>query len=327
MAPRPVETSKKRIVGHTGLRANDVLLGRGSGPSQYEGNRRFRGVVWNAFQEYLQGEQARHFHRGEKLERSFPTSLSTSTKSRLCSIVREKISLMHGRFLRKVTSASVGATTDFDPSIICVSHNEYSKNKDGKKTFVKTYYKIVDEKQVLNKIKQALRFLLEQKLGRKEHADVAKMAEATTSGDENSGGQSFASAVTPVGILSQGQTGQVRAPAFPNDNLGRLFSACQALPSSPVLAPIAWHDTTSFDVLTSTHLMLLLQQRRQQQNPENERTLGLLQFLRTGENTGSCLHSSNAGNATRQQQALALSMAMSRSGFSGYGVIPSEFPL
>jgi hypothetical protein len=172
MAPRPVETTKERIVGDTGLRANDVLLGRGSGPSQYEGNRRFRDVVWNAIQDYLQGEQARHFHRGEKLEKSFPTSLSTTTKSRLCSIVREKIARIHGRFLRKVTSASVGATTDFDPSMICVTHNEYSKNKDGKKILVKTYYKIVDEKQVLNKIKQTLRFLLDQKLGRKEHSDA-----------------------------------------------------------------------------------------------------------------------------------------------------------
>jgi hypothetical protein len=176
MAPRPVEKTKKSTVADTSLRANDVLFGRGSGPNQYEGNRRFRSVVWETFQDYLQGEQARHFRQGKMLDSSFPTSLSAGTKSRLCRIVREKITRMHGRFLQKVTSAEAMPHAYYN--LICVTQSGECENEDGKGPCRDTYYKIVDERQVLDKIKQTLRFLLDQKFGRKESSDIVRVTGA-----------------------------------------------------------------------------------------------------------------------------------------------------
>jgi hypothetical protein len=99
MAPRPVETIKKKAIADTGLRANDVLLGRGSGPSPYECNRHFR--------------KAKHFDGGAKLDRPVPKSLDTDIESRLCRIVQEKITRMDGRFLQKVASAEDTTHTEY----------------------------------------------------------------------------------------------------------------------------------------------------------------------------------------------------------------------
>jgi hypothetical protein len=284
------------IVADAGLRANDVLLGRGSGPSQYEGNKRFRAVVWETFQNVLHEEQARHNRRGDKLsvDTSFPTTLGTYAKARLCRIVRDKIIRNHGRFLQRVTSGSTAATTDSDNSLICVIYNEGSKNKDGKRPYLKTYYKTVDERQVLNKIKQTLRFLLDREFGRTERSCVG----AATAGDDSLGGPLFTSAALC-------QTGQDIRLAL--SNVARLVSPRQALPLPPPhLVQYARNDATALDRITSVQGMLILQERQKQRRQENERALRVLQLLRTGGDAGIALYQ-HAG-----------STASSRGGFSGY---------
>jgi hypothetical protein len=270
MAPRPVETIKKKAIADIGLRANDVLFGRGSGPSQYEGNRRFRCVVWETLQDYIQGEQAKHFHRNEKLDSSLPTSLSTGIKSRLCRIVHQKITRMDGRFLQKVTSAE--DMTKAENRLICVTHNE-----DGKEPYGSTYYKVVNKKKVLEKIRQTLRFLLDQKFGRKERSDCVKVTEAITVGVESSGVPSSASAIIPAGILSQHQNLQDTSLASPNDVVVRLQPECPAL--SPSSVAFARHNATTLDILTNTQMLLILHQRQQQRRQDIERVLCLLQVV------------------------------------------------
>ena len=70
----------------------------------------------------------------------------------LYRIVREKITHMHGRFLQKITS--VEAMRLADQNLICVTQSEGRKKKDGERPSHKTYYKIVDERQALVKVKQ-----------------------------------------------------------------------------------------------------------------------------------------------------------------------------
>jgi hypothetical protein len=314
MDPHPVETTKKNIVADTDCRVNDVLFGRGSGPSQHEGNRRFRGVVWETFQEYLQGEQERHWRRGEKLCSWFPPSLSRATKSRLCHIVREKVTKMKGRFLQKVTSLSAAATTDPNKNMTCAIHNEESNYEAEKTPYLKTYYRIADENKVLSKIKQTLRFLLDQKYGRKERSHSVRVSTVLTAGGGSSGKISFGSAV-PTGILHQGQTGQNMPSALPNDTVAGLLSECRALLPSPppplVVAPLQRYNATSLDMYISSQVFFILQQRQQQRRKENERTIALLQLLGTGGDAIKLLHGRNAGYASRQQQDLAVSMLLS----------------
>jgi hypothetical protein len=316
VSPRLVEPTKKKIVADTDCRPNDVLFGRGSGASQHEGNRRFRGIVWETFQAHLQGEQARHCCRGEKLDGSFPNSLCTTTKSRICHVVIEKISKMNGRFLQKVTSASTAATTD----------NEESNNEVGKESSLTTY-RIVDERQVLNKIKQTLRFLLDQKYGRNKRSHFVRGVTAATAGRGKSGETSFASPATPTGVLYQGQAVQDTALALPNDVVAQLLSKWQALPLPPsralphLLVPLQRRSVTSLDMDIPTQAMLILQQRQQRRRKEKERTLALLQSLGAGGDGVMALQDSNAGNASLQQRALAVSMALSHGGFLGYGDI------
>jgi hypothetical protein len=317
MAPRPAETTKKDTVADNCLRANDVLFGRGSGPSQYEGNRRFRSIVWETLQEYLQRQQAKNCGRGEAVYSGnlFPPTITTATKSGLCRIVREKITRMNGRFLQKVTGCSAARVKDADCCLVCVTHIEDSKNKDGKGPHLKTYFKIAEEKLVLNKIKQTLRFLLDQKFGRKEGADLLRVAGDSFVGDERSGGPILASAAMPVGILSQGQTYADALPALPNDNVARLLSAWQALPSPPLVIPLALHDATTLDMLTSAQILIILQQRQQQRRQENERAVALLQLLQSIGDRGMA---PTARYASLEQQVLAISMASSHGGLSGH---------
>jgi hypothetical protein len=313
-------------IEETDCRANDVLFGRGSGPSKHEGNRRFRGVVWETFQGYLQIERARHCSRGEMGNDVLPPSLSAATKSRLCQIIREKIAKMDGRFLQKVTSASVAATPDSDENMTCVTHNERGIKEVGNRHNLKTYYRIVDERQVLSKIKQTLRFLLEQKYGRKERSDVVRVAAAVTASRKYLGEPSYAStAVVPTGILHESQTWQDMPPVPPTDVLARLLLECPVLPQPPLMVvPLQQPHAASLNMDISSQLLLLLQQRQQQRRKENERALGLLQLLGPGRDAIMALHGRNAGNASRLHQALAVSMSLSHSGLSGCGGIISK---
>jgi hypothetical protein len=313
MAPRPVETTKKKIVEDKGLRAHDVLLGRGSGPSQYKGNVRFRCVVWETFQDYLQGEQARHYRGGGKQDSLLPASVNAATKARLCRLVREKVTRLQGRFLQKVTLCSA-ESTDADSCLICVHHNQ---DEHGKGPQVTTYYKIADEKLVLNKIKQTLRFLLDQKFGRKERSDVVRVTEASFVGVERSGGPMLASAAMPAGTLSQGHTGPHVPQVLPNDTIARLLSTChQPLPPPPVVIPHVRYDAITPGMLPPAQSYL---QQRQQQQRQQQEALGIL--LRSGGEADMNPNTSNAEYASLEQQILAVSMASACCGFSGYGGI------
>jgi hypothetical protein len=218
---------------------------------------------------------------------------------------------MNGRFLQKVTSLSAAATTDPNKNMTCAIHNEESNYEAEKEPYLKTYYRIADENKVLSKIKQTLRFLLDQKYGRK---DSVRVSTAVTAGGGSSGKISFGSAVS-TGILHQGQTGQNMPSALPNDTVARLLSEYRSLLPSPppplVVAPLQRYNATSLDMYISSQVLFILQQRQQQRRKENERTIALLQLLGTGGDAIKLLHGRNAGYASRQQLDLAVSMLLS----------------
>ncbi|KAG7345752.1 hypothetical protein IV203_033283 [Nitzschia inconspicua] len=68
---------------------------------------------------------------------------------------------MNGRFLQEVASADVV----IDDSLVCVTSG------NGRSSSCRTYYKVVKDYQVINKIKQAFRFLFNQMFGRKGHSE------------------------------------------------------------------------------------------------------------------------------------------------------------
>jgi hypothetical protein len=134
---------------------------------------------------------------------------------------------------------------------------------------------------------------------------------------------SFASAPMPAGIIYKSEIGRDMPLALPKDAMARLFSEYQTLPPPPLPppplpppgVPHARHYITTLDMHIRSQVMLILQQRLQQRREENKRALGLLQLLGIGGDAGMALQSRNAANGALQQQALAVSLALSHGGY------------
>jgi hypothetical protein len=107
----------------TDLKPDDVLLGRGIGPNEHQGNVKFREVVGSLRSEYLATNKRK-------------------AKDKIAHKTIKIIKARTGRFLRKLNAPA------------------------AKPVGAKDVYVIADEKAVVEKTKQALRFL-----GRKKHSD------------------------------------------------------------------------------------------------------------------------------------------------------------
>jgi hypothetical protein len=132
----------------SGLSDKDILMGRGSGPSQNKGNIWFRGVVWKTYQEYLKEETSQQ-------------PMDTSAKTRLSKLSLKKITDEGGRFLQKITKneAKIRKENQDDGGLVVVLHSDELVSNQHQISF----YVRVDEKQVLLKIKQTIRFLVDQR--------------------------------------------------------------------------------------------------------------------------------------------------------------------
>jgi hypothetical protein len=132
----------------SGLSDKDILMGRGSGPSQYKGNIWFRGVVWKTCEEYLKEETSQQ-------------PMDTSVKTRLSKLSFKKITDEGGRFLQKITKneAKILKDNQDDDGLVVVLHSDELVSNQHQTSF----YVRVDEKQVLLKIKQTIRFLVDQR--------------------------------------------------------------------------------------------------------------------------------------------------------------------
>jgi hypothetical protein len=161
------------------FRPNDVLLGRGSGPNRWKGNIRFREVVLNTFQDYLersvQEQQGRLPLPGVERPTTF-SSLDPFAKNQLARTVLRTIKGERGRFLQRMSKEEF--ERENVTSRTTIIHQEQEERKGGKKTSY--LYAEAGEKKALEKIKQTFRFLTDQKQARR----LSKVSEARRISDE-----------------------------------------------------------------------------------------------------------------------------------------------
>jgi hypothetical protein len=311
MAPRPVETTKMTVavekeastssspplfvcsVAEAGLRATDILMGRGSGPSQNEGNKRFRAVVWETYQEHAQEEQESKRRKGASVNPSAPVWMNAGTKARLCRVVKAKIARLNGRFLQRITSAADVK----DDSLVYITRQGVAKNPDGTTTATnrKIYFQIVDDRLVLDKIKQTFRFLMDQQFGKRPHSvpspgseDIKARPESGTeaSSRDLSSSTTFLPGPLHSNALSQSMNDKLktsqRSLASSEDILAR-FRLSQHQPFFPPapaasLLPPTHLGVLPLDMISSAQVFLRVQQQRRE---ENQRALALLQLMRS----------------------------------------------
>jgi hypothetical protein len=161
------------------LHENDVLLGRGTGPNTSVGNVRFREIVWETFQAHLSAKSSastsslKQNATDEKTEENAvphdeptckkdvdkegmtePLSFDSRTKNEVAFKVLSKFQQAgQGRFLRKLTKAETASVDD-----------EAKKHHQSDMVLLRTkngLYEEVSGKEVLEKIKQTLRFQIE----------------------------------------------------------------------------------------------------------------------------------------------------------------------
>jgi len=92
------------------LNLNDVLLGRGSGPAEYQGNQRFRSIV----------EQ----HKG-----AYNSATRNETKSCIAEELVEHIHFLGGRFLRLMDESVKTEDCDVEDGTWCEVENEVAVEK------------------------------------------------------------------------------------------------------------------------------------------------------------------------------------------------------
>jgi hypothetical protein len=137
----------------------DVLLGRGSGPCRHSGNIRFRAIVLEVYHDYMEEQKAKAMSFSGSVEAQ--TSLDRGSRSRLSKKIREKTVQAGCRFLQKVAVPPRSGTAYGDESITSELIAVRDKNNEGRVS----YYQPVKEKFIREKIKQALRFVVDQEVG------------------------------------------------------------------------------------------------------------------------------------------------------------------
>jgi hypothetical protein len=109
------------------LQSSDILMGRGSGPSNHPGNIRLRDLVWKTYQEHLSPESEH----------------PATTRTKVVNIVFNSIKAEKRRFLRKITKPK-------------------QQNQEIHLVSATTYCEVSD-KEALEKTKQTLRFQIERR--------------------------------------------------------------------------------------------------------------------------------------------------------------------
>jgi hypothetical protein len=180
-----------------GLRDDDVLTGRGSGPNQTVGNTRFRQVVFETYQEYLssltassseqpdgqQQEQQQQQQKGGDGGSGPPVgvarvTLDGTTKNMLSRQILAKIQARNGRFLRRICPEDyrnlsaeervrvvrVPAAAETDDAVVTVAAagNATSPAEPAATRRMNLYIELTP-KETLEKVKQSLRFQVERK--------------------------------------------------------------------------------------------------------------------------------------------------------------------
>ena len=142
----------------------DILLGRGSGPCRNPGNIRFRALVLETYNEHLAEQRAK-----ERAKKSASTAvdpmLNRSSRAQLVKLIREKTRELGCRFLQKVASPP-GSDPPTKPTqekfkgdgALVAIRDPHNKTRV-------TYFQHVEEKHIREKIKQALRFIIETENG------------------------------------------------------------------------------------------------------------------------------------------------------------------
>jgi hypothetical protein len=161
--------SLKVPVDKGGLRAADVLMGRGTGPSQSHGNIRFRALVTETHASYLREEGGRSDLRSP----SYPPvtascGMDAAAKKKVAYRVLCKIRAEKGRFLQRLTRQDAdhicSGSLDEVPAIVidCASNDRQHED----------LYMEISDRKAIDKIKLTLRFLLEQKARNKRRPSL-----------------------------------------------------------------------------------------------------------------------------------------------------------
>lgn len=139
---------------HVGLRPTDILLGRGSGANQSEGNTQFRNTVWDTFKEYLLEHRKKEATTGggenttiEDTDEALFRPLDAATKNQLARRILHKIHANNGRFLRRLSRLEAQRVV-LGEAIAGEANSMYVE---------------ITSKKAVEKIKQSLRFQIDQR--------------------------------------------------------------------------------------------------------------------------------------------------------------------
>jgi hypothetical protein len=171
------------------LKITDVILGRGSGPNQKLGNIRFRQVVWTTFQDYLisskrdqqtkadqagQGGTKRCITKDSNDKDYIPTipdelyiqPIDATAKKLIAQRVEARMKQSDCLFVRKLTEDEARLVKSGHPHDLCAA--AFADGEKGKRKIVcdddeGCFFIEVSTKEAHEKIKQALRFQVQQK--------------------------------------------------------------------------------------------------------------------------------------------------------------------
>ena len=193
----------------TKLRPNDVLLGRGTGPNNNEGNVVFRTAV-------------------EELKEPYLSTPSRIKKRQLVRKAVETVKGKNGRFLSRLNKSEIkrlGLLHPENPVLgrIASFSKSYSPSKKAKKgRKLGPVYQVVDDEVAMEKTKQALRYICykkdnpnrkRRKEGAEDDGDVGGDDSSDNGGEDGSsrsGGESPANANESSGIDgSEGKTDSI----------------------------------------------------------------------------------------------------------------------
>ena len=158
------------------LREDDILLGRGSGPSKHPGNARFRAIVQETYDEHMATERAKK-DGSSKLDGAFQGGLRTASRAHLVKVIREKTREQGCRFLQKVNSPPGTNPHQANTDGVGSKGKQATASKETREPDAKinaSYYQQVEEKQIREKIKQALRFVDEKETGRYQSKQTSR---------------------------------------------------------------------------------------------------------------------------------------------------------
>lgn len=181
------------VTEHT-LSEHDILLGRGSGPNMQRGNMNLRNLVWQVYINELRAAAPKY--EGFSFEdvaghkpSSFPLPLPF-IKARICRRVLSEVQALGGKFLRKVSLESLQSGGDK------AGASKMTKSSTSNKAVYlvrnhnyPSFHAIeVPMQESKGKIRQALRFQMDQRPRREREIRSSSSSEAFPSFAPGSGG-------------------------------------------------------------------------------------------------------------------------------------------